>query len=152
MSEQKSYRDKLLDPRWQRKRLEIFQRDDFTCRHCGDNSKTLHVHHHYYAPNAEPWEYHESALVTLCCDCHEEQEAHKSDSAMLSIHLNCAGFMNTDLAAFGCAVRGLAKYIQTERIHLLILHLDRSEQFRNSVLDLYNQDVTRYCENAELPF
>lgn len=37
MSYKKSdYSQKLLDPRWQRKRLEILQRDDFTCQVCSD--------------------------------------------------------------------------------------------------------------------
>ena len=67
-----TYGDKLRDPRWQRKRLEILSRDDFTCRLCGDNESTLHVHHLLYFKGAEPWQYDANCLVTTCESCHEE--------------------------------------------------------------------------------
>lgn len=66
------YRKKLQDPRWQRKRLEIFERDEWTCQECGATDKPLHVHHLEYH-RCQPWEYHESKLVTLCEDCHAEE-------------------------------------------------------------------------------
>lgn len=64
-----------LDPRWQRKRLEILQRDDFTCVKCGDNSSTLHVHHLRYS--GEVWEVDDSDLQTLCDSCHENTHGRK---------------------------------------------------------------------------
>lgn len=42
------YSEKLKDPRWQKKRLEILNRDEFACRFCGDNKSTLNVHHISY--------------------------------------------------------------------------------------------------------
>lgn len=69
--EYKSYREKLLDPRWQKKRLEIMQRADFKCEDCGAADKTLHVHHGYYEYGYEPWDYDNSSLHCLCEDCHE---------------------------------------------------------------------------------
>ena len=70
-----SYSEKLLDPRWQRKRLEILQRDGFKCVDCGDETKTLHVHHCYYDNATDgPWDYPDHSLVTLCVDCHEQEE------------------------------------------------------------------------------
>ncbi len=71
---QKKYSEKLKDPRWQRMRLEILNRDDFTCQICYDKESTLHVHHKLYKRGAEPWEYEPDLLVTLCEDCHEEEE------------------------------------------------------------------------------
>lgn len=41
----KSYSEKLLDPRWQKKRLEILARDNWTCQRCGAVNCELHVHH-----------------------------------------------------------------------------------------------------------
>ncbi len=67
----KSYSDDLLDPRWQKRRLEILQRDDFTCHGCYDTESTLHVHHLYYVKGRRPWEYPDFALVTVCSDCHK---------------------------------------------------------------------------------
>lgn len=66
-----NYAEKLKDPRWQRKRLEILNRDDFTCRCCGDNENTLHVHHIVYPKNKFPWEIDNHHLITLCEYCHE---------------------------------------------------------------------------------
>lgn len=67
------YAAKLRDPRWQKKRLEIMQRDEFTCQKCCDTTTTLNVHHNYYEPNTEPWDYPDSALVTFCEICHQEE-------------------------------------------------------------------------------
>jgi 5-methylcytosine-specific restriction endonuclease McrA len=67
-----SYHDKLLDPRWQRRRLQILLRDNFTCQECFDSKKTIHVHHKIYRFNIDPWDYPDEDLITLCEDCHEE--------------------------------------------------------------------------------
>ena len=66
-----SYRQKLLDPRWQRKRLEVLQLADFRCESCCSDENTLHVHHKFYVKGREPWEYEATDLVALCEDCHE---------------------------------------------------------------------------------
>jgi hypothetical protein len=63
-----TYQEKLLDPRWQKKRLEILDRDKWSCRNCGSKEITLHVHHERYAD--EPWGADNSDLVTYCRDCH----------------------------------------------------------------------------------
>jgi transposase len=64
-----SYSEKLKDPRWQKKRLEVFERDKFQCQACDSKDKTLHVHHLKY--EGEPWESPMEYLETLCEDCHE---------------------------------------------------------------------------------
>ncbi len=66
-----TYAEKLLDPRWQKKRLEIFERDKWTCRECKNTKDTLHVHHKKYIKGKEPWEYDNEDLETLCMECHE---------------------------------------------------------------------------------
>lgn len=63
-----SYAQKLKDPRWQKKRLEIFQRDDWKCKACGDTSQMLCVHHERYV--GDPWNCPPEYLVTLCETCH----------------------------------------------------------------------------------
>lgn len=67
-----TYSEKLKDPRWQKKRLEILDRDKFTCRSCHDTTKTLHVHHLDYEKGLDPWDYPNRYLITLCEQCHEE--------------------------------------------------------------------------------
>lgn len=74
MTKNKSeYAKKFKDPRWQKKRLEILQRDEFTCKICGDAESTLHIHHRNYINGREPWEYPDDYLVTLCEKCHEAE-------------------------------------------------------------------------------
>lgn len=64
------YFEKLKDPRWQKKRLEIFERDGWRCKECYSKEKTLHVHHLFYLKGKEPWEIPNGFLITLCEDCH----------------------------------------------------------------------------------
>lgn len=66
-----TYFEKLKDPRWQKKRLGILNRDDFTCQICKAKDATLHVHHEYYIPERDPWAYPDFSLTTLCEQCHE---------------------------------------------------------------------------------
>jgi len=66
-----TYAEKLKDPRWQKKRLKILERDNWKCRECGATDKTLHVHHTQY--KGDPWEIEDVKLKTLCCDCHENE-------------------------------------------------------------------------------
>jgi 5-methylcytosine-specific restriction endonuclease McrA len=72
-----NYATKLTDPRWQRRRLEVFDRDKWTCRMCGDKATSLQVHHLKY--NGEPWEAKKADLITLCHDCHPEVEKMKKN-------------------------------------------------------------------------
>lgn len=67
----KTYKEKLLDPRWQKMRLKILERDSFTCQYCSDKDKTLHVHHFCYNVNHNPWDVDHTALITICEDCHK---------------------------------------------------------------------------------
>jgi len=66
-----TYKEQLLDPRWQKKRLSIFERDDWTCQYCHDKKSTLMVHHLVYE-HEFAWEADDDTLVTLCEKCHKE--------------------------------------------------------------------------------
>jgi len=71
----KTYFEKLKHPKWQKKRLEILQRDDFTCVLCGEKEVTLHVHHVSYKYGYEPWDYPDNKLKTLCEYCHKREHS-----------------------------------------------------------------------------
>ncbi len=68
------YSEKLKDPRWQKKRLKILERDRFKCQCCLNKEKMLSVHHKYYRTDLEPWEYPNKSLISLCKDCHEVEK------------------------------------------------------------------------------
>lgn len=65
-----TYSEKLKDPRWQRKRLEIMGRDSFMCLRCKSEKLTLHVHHKRYVRDSDPWDYPDENFETLCQSCH----------------------------------------------------------------------------------
>lgn len=67
----KSYSDKLKDPRWQKTRLKIMERDGWKCVVCGNHEDTFHVHHTRYERGKDPWDYSPELLITLCASCHE---------------------------------------------------------------------------------
>jgi hypothetical protein len=88
-SKNSTYFEKLKDPRWQRKRLEVLSENNFSCESCGDTGKTLHVHHVAYKKGAEPWEYSSDELQCLCDDCHafEHELDRKIDDALREFKL-----------------------------------------------------------------
>ena len=73
MENKKNYSELLRSPLWQKKRLKILERDDFTCQYCGCKERELQVHHRVYHKGAKPWEYDDSELITLCSQCHETE-------------------------------------------------------------------------------
>ena len=63
--------DQYKDPRWQKKRLEVFERAGFRCQNCGNSEKELHAHHLRYKNGAQVWNYENRHIVCLCSKCHE---------------------------------------------------------------------------------
>lgn len=84
-----SYSELLKDPRWQKKRLQIMERDKFMCRECGDTESTLNVHHLFYNPHNLPWEYDESELKTLCESCHKGMHEDYESIKRITGTFNC---------------------------------------------------------------
>jgi hypothetical protein len=66
------YSEKLKDPRWQKKRLAIMERDAWMCQACGNEKATLNVHHKEY--HGDPWDAPDDSLETLCESCHEDRK------------------------------------------------------------------------------
>lgn len=82
-----TYAEKLKDPRWQKKRLEVMERDNFTCQLCTKDDLTLNVHHISYIYGNDPWDYDLTNFVTYCQDCHiiEEEAKHDFKSMLLEL-------------------------------------------------------------------
>lgn len=72
MSEKMTYAAQLRHPNWQRKRLQILERDGFTCQLCYDTETQLHVHHKRYIKGRLAWEYENEYLLTVCENCHHD--------------------------------------------------------------------------------
>lgn len=82
-----NYSEKLRDPLWQRKRLEIFKRDQWACTQCGCDYRTLHIHHKIYIKGSNPWEYEDDYLITLCQLCHQKEHEFIIDPVRKYEHL-----------------------------------------------------------------
>lgn len=88
----KKYSEKLRDPRWQRTRLNVWDRAGDACECCGNGTRTLEVHHTYYERGMDPWEYPLESLMLLCDRCHDEWHSRK-----LKIDRLLSGSSTTDL-------------------------------------------------------
>lgn len=74
-----TYSRQLADPKWQKRRLEILERDNFKCQKCGDDKIELQIHHKEYQRGKKVYEYADDILVTLCAHCHYEVEELKKE-------------------------------------------------------------------------
>lgn len=93
----RTYAEKLRDPRWQKKRLEIMQRANFKCELCGCDDETLNIHHGFYEYGylrkyKQPWDYPSKTLWCLCENCHLTAHQYFND-----IHEQIAMFHINDL-------------------------------------------------------
>lgn len=98
MGKDTEYAKKLKSPEWLFKRGEILMRDNYTCQSCGDQSRVMHVHHKYYLPEREPWEYPNEVLITLCEICHMVEEIDRKNAfADLNKAIATSGFTREDV-------------------------------------------------------
>ena len=72
-----TYSEQLQHPKWQKKRLEILQRDNFSCCLCSDKETQLQIHHKRYVNGKDVWDYDSNDLQTLCKRCHTIAESLK---------------------------------------------------------------------------
>lgn len=135
-----TYSEKLRDPRWQKKRLEILSRDKFTCQICEDNETTLHVHHRVYIKGKEPWGYPDWCLVTLCSNCHnDETEMGKGVYSGLEYALAENGFFNSDVCDLSIAFHENKIPISPVMITDFMHYLLSDGEFREKCFGLYHE-------------
>jgi hypothetical protein len=117
-----TYQEQIAHPKWQKKRLEILQRDNFTCTLCGDTETTLHIHHEEYGKFA--WSVDSKYLHTRCSHCHLLEEYYKK---------NYSGTVNTIL-----------RVSKRESIgNYLIMYVYRISHNGNNLLDIFSIDRSR---------
>lgn len=99
-----TYGDKLKDPRWQRKRLEILNLHGWVCDTCCSQHRQdipVQVHHKFYKissvqgrlEKADPWDYDDDDFRVLCEPCHEQTEI-----ALMEVRKAIGGFEHFELA------------------------------------------------------
>lgn len=113
-----NYAEKLKTPRWQKKRLEIFERDKWRCTKCGAIEKELQIHHLDYIEDIEPWDYPADMLTTLCSTCHSAELDRPKHEKYLLQSLKMNGFLATDILKLSCLIDNSPKF--TEYIKVVL--------------------------------
>jgi hypothetical protein len=82
------YQEKLKDPRWQKVRLKVLERENWTCEMCKDKETEFQIHHESYHGN--PWDAPMEKLRAYCKHCHQFIEYVRADTkfkaVILSVH------------------------------------------------------------------
>ena len=136
MKPKTSYWEKLKDPRWQKKRLLMLERSEWTCEVCGDSENTLNVYHKQYLKGREPWEYEEGQLIVLCEDCHSFQHEEPDLLNYITSFAPLDGPFNRRELAFVIAA-------------ILGVDIEIKENYERSLFSLGENLVTQYWENLE---
>lgn len=135
------YKEKLKDPRWQKKRLQIFERDDWCCQKCGDDETTLVVHHRLYRQNTDPWNYHEYELISLCENCHEDER----ENWVEAINTLCSAVKLTLWAEDARTLAGgLANMAMSSEVFTMLTNLllkDKTAQ--DSVMEILREQLRK---------
>ena len=132
MESKKTYSEQLKDPRWQKKRLEIMNRDCFTCCHCGDSESTLNIHHKKYTYGKNVWDYPNENLITLCESCHKKITIVKETSNDI---IQNYGFLGSELL-LECLQ--LLSNLNPPKVKLIIKFLTEMQYVQDIIL----QDVS----------
>ena len=131
------YSQKLKDPRWQKKRLEILERDEWTCQICQDSSTMLVVHHRKYLPDAEPWDYPDNLLVTLCEDCHDLERKLRPEYEKLILDCLQSAFFADDLRELALGFSNIKLLHASEVVASVFEWALSSPEIQRALIDRY---------------
>lgn len=146
----KSYSEKLRDPRWQKMRLEILQRDNWTCQKCEDAETELQIHHKYYVGWNDPWECDPNTLVTLCKHCHEEEEGCKGMQDKLINTFLDIGFFNGEMDYFAAVIGSAYKKTGKRDLDSILLSLAMDGIFGQALI-AFHKEYSKTNGKAENP-
>jgi hypothetical protein len=138
----KSYSELLLDPRWQKKRLNIMQRDQFACNFCGNTKNTLHVHHLQYTDS--PWDIDDKYLVTLCDECHNKIHSYGYFEIISQGCLNPVDFVCIDPFLIISALC----YLENHKGCWTIQFRDKSNPYQAIKIIHMLYDFIKSCDNS----
>ena len=94
-----NYKEQIKSPKWQKRRLEILEKDNFACQLCGDTETMLNVHHLCYHKDRNIWDYEDWELMTLCEDCHKEEHSSMDDLISEIESLKSSGLTMREITA-----------------------------------------------------
>jgi len=148
------YSEKLRDPRWQKKRLEVLKRDGWKCQICLDTEETLAVHHRLYEHGKEPWDYPLGWLVTLCEPCHELERENRVLQERLLIRVTRERLFASDVDSlrFGLAtmefldspavvMKAISHALRTPKLQKQILAWHDEARFQQTIANEFKQQA-----------
>ena len=147
------YIDKLKHPKWQKKRLEVLNRDEFRCQLCWDNNSTLHVHHKYYKKGQEPWAYKLKAFITLCEHCHKKYHPEnnkpqvKKDNKIDDIF----DFIHAYVVSTIFEEKTATEILKEIEVMIMYLKSVYESSDRSQIMPFYEQEYTRIKYNFDNP-
>lgn len=138
-----AYAQKLKDPRWQRKRLEVLQRDDYHCVICGDGESTLHVHHLVYLED-DPWDSDERHLVTLCESCHEYETSSLYPALKaLGVAVRAYGLTSSGINDLAVAFRQARPFFMPDVCASVIAWAINDDAMKSHMYEAYFEDLAK---------
>lgn len=140
------YSKKLKDPRWQKKRLEILERDDWSCQKCSDTESTLVVHHRRYIYGKDPWDYPNYMLVTLCESCHETERETRQEYEDMLLEILKEKFFADDLYSLTCGFCNVKLKYPSEVFSNIMEWFLQNDDLVDKVSDLYFEDLNKKLE------
>lgn len=132
-----------------KKRLSILERDEWSCRLCGETAKTLHIHHKFYTFGVEPWDYPDEILETLCVECHEIEGAYKQMFNNDVHTLLKDGWTYEQLGQLLSAIMQPLDYDRDERVRWASF-VGQVPYYTEKVKQMWHDDIL--AKNPELPF
>ena len=136
-----TYSEKLKDPRWQKLRLEVLNRDTWACQNCYDDTSTLAVHHLYYTKGTEPWEYPLNAFLTLCEGCHQQEtDGRRASERNFMEDIRKIPILAVDLDQLSAYFTGMAfTHVREVVLEVLGMYVAQGDLQRR-VIDIYFQE------------
>jgi hypothetical protein len=145
------YGEKLKDPRWQKVRLEVFNRDNFTCQWCGETTKTLNVHHLFYERGKEPWEYPLWAFLTVCEPCHGNEFEYRPGfeaDLLLRLKQGAASCWDVTVLDYALSKAQQSEFSLSEIINALTFLANDAAGLRRYV-ELHRASLAEHLENEK---
>lgn len=144
----KTYAEKLKDPRWQKKRLQVLERDGWRCLRCDDDKSTLHVHHKTYKGQTEPWDYSLNNFLTLCENCHTAEQYRDVLEKSFLKNVKAAGFSPDDLVRLGLSIKAGTDLHPDSRFLLKVCLLFRDKALQKKFIKLEKEHDRELIDQA----
>ena len=146
----KKYSDKLKDPRWQKKRLEVLKRDEWQCQRCHDSKSMLAVHHRRYLVGKEPWDYPDELLITLCENCHEDEREARPDYEDDLLSILREKFFADDIHSILLGFFNLRIRYDSQVMADMIKFALSTPSVINMIDEVYWENIKKYAEKKDV--